>query len=115
MPVPGGVLVKNIDGRVIGAVGISGDLSSAGLCVCARTLLSNIYTQLHTDIHKYTISSACTHTHIHTHICTHTHTHTYAHTRTHTDEACGIAGIRQAGLFCEAISEDKECYLKAHL
>ncbi len=61
IPVPGGVLVRDpASKKVIGAVGISGDLSES-------------------------------------------------------DEACAIAGIRASGLVCDAISETRECYLKAHL
>jgi len=60
IPVPGGVLIKDKEGKIIGAVGISGDLSEA-------------------------------------------------------DEACAVAAIRAAGLFCDSISSGKECYLKAHL
>mmetsp|Transcript_11454 Transcript_11454/g.13136 ORF Transcript_11454/g.13136 Transcript_11454/m.13136 type:complete len:155 (+) Transcript_11454:109-573(+) len=60
IPVPGGVLVKDHDGKIIGAVGISGDLSEK-------------------------------------------------------DEACAIAGIRTAGLTCDAIKEGRECFIKAHL
>lgn len=60
IPVPGGVLVKDHTGKVLGAVGISGDLSEA-------------------------------------------------------DEACAIAGIRAAGLSCNAIKDARDCYLKAHL
>mmetsp|Transcript_19591 Transcript_19591/g.27578 ORF Transcript_19591/g.27578 Transcript_19591/m.27578 type:complete len:96 (+) Transcript_19591:62-349(+) len=60
VPVPGGVIIKDHSGKIIGAVGISGDLSEA-------------------------------------------------------DEACAIAGIRAAGLSCEAIKDSRECYLKAHL
>ena len=59
IPVPGGVLIKE-NGKIIGAVGISGDLSEA-------------------------------------------------------DEACAIAGIRSAGLSCDAIKDKRDCYLKAHL
>ncbi|GBG27034.1 Hypothetical Protein FCC1311_032572 [Hondaea fermentalgiana] len=60
IPVPGGVLIKDHSGKVIGAVGISGDVSEA-------------------------------------------------------DEACGIAGIRTAGLSCAAIKDGRDCHLKAHL
>lgn len=60
VPVPGGVLVKDHAGNIIGAVGISGDVSEA-------------------------------------------------------DEACAIAGIRTAGLSCEAIKDGRDCFLKAHL
>jgi len=60
IPVPGGVLVKDHTGKIVGAVGISGDVSEA-------------------------------------------------------DEACAIAGIRTAGLSCDAIKDNRNCHLKAHL
>uniref|UniRef100_A0A6S7ZBZ5 GlcG protein n=1 Tax=Aplanochytrium stocchinoi TaxID=215587 RepID=A0A6S7ZBZ5_9STRA len=60
IPVPGGVLIRDHSNKIVGAVGISGDLSEK-------------------------------------------------------DEACAVAGIRTAGLMCDAIKEGRECYIKAHL
>mmetsp|Transcript_20746 Transcript_20746/g.34269 ORF Transcript_20746/g.34269 Transcript_20746/m.34269 type:complete len:153 (+) Transcript_20746:56-514(+) len=60
IPVPGGVLIRDANRNIIGAAGISGDLSES-------------------------------------------------------DEACAIAGIKAAGLICDAVLDDRECFLKAHL